>query len=176
MDFLRGFGRIHHKHLNSIDRLEKLSRACGRRPGLVDVAEGDLCWWVDGRDVTAVMMHPAAMTKLPELPAVMERIAHGTVIQLEDILDSRFSEVPFVIELKAGRGNTRVALEHVLGLVEEHAHGRYWVDSFSPALLAEVKRISPATPTSLHTRLGVYGTLVIKTAFEPVQVQLAALE
>ena len=96
--------------------------------------------------------------------------SEGVVVRLEDVLDQRFSTIPFVIELKTGKGNTTRALEFILDRLEHSAHGRYWVDSFSPELLAEVKKISPGTPTSLHTRLGVYGPVFVRTSFEPIPV------
>ena len=163
---LPGFGRIHHRFLNDLSLLAELAKNPFTDPEFTDLAEGDLCWYIDGTTVHAVMLHPSNLNRIPEIDQIHEDLRRGKILRLEDILDEDFRNVPLVVELKTGKGDTKRALEHVLSLLEEKAQGRYWVDSFSPALLASVKAISPATPTSLHTRLGVYGSIIIKTNFE----------
>ena len=169
-DGLKGFGRIHHRFLNNLDLLETLRAREPVGHEFTEIAEGDLCWYASGKNVDAVFLHPSRLNRIPSWDTVQEDLERGVVVRLEDVLDQRFSTIPFVIELKTGKGNTTRALEFILDRLEHSAHGRYWVDSFSPELLAEVKKISPGTPTSLHTRLGVYGPVFVRTSFEPIPV------
>lgn len=163
---LNGFGRIHHRVLNDIRLLENMKSQRTEQDGFTEIAEGDLCWYVDGKNVTAVFIHPIGLNAIPSYESIKRREEKGAIVRLKDILERRFDGIPFVVELKTGAGSTTRALEYILAELETHARGRYWVDSFSPSLLAEVKMISPGTPTSLHTRLGVYGPLFVRTSFD----------
>ncbi len=166
---LTGFGRIHHRFLNDLTLLERF-RSRPPSPHLTEVAEGDLCWYVNGSEIVAAFVHPSGLNRIPTLNEIRTGIERGSIAQLDDVLDRRFDDIPLVVELKTGIGNVTRAMEYILDRLEGAALGRYWVDSFSPGLLATVKKVSPGTPTSLHTRLGVYGPIFIKTSFEAVPV------
>ena len=156
---LPGFGRIHHRFLNDLTLLERF-RHRPPSPHLTEVAEGDLCWYVNGSEIVAAFVHPSGLNRIPTLNEVRAGIEQGSIAQLDDVLDRRFDDIPLVVELKTGVGDVTRAMEYILDRLEGAALGRYWVDSFSPGLLATVKKVSPGTPTSLHTRLGVYGPLL----------------
>lgn len=181
-NMIRGFGHIYHRYLNSTDRIESLAieetgvGGAGQDPSALDsegggasitpVAEGDVCWYEKDEDVLAVMYHPKGMNQIPSRTEMLRKVRCGEVIRLEEVLKERFAHVPKVFELKKGVGSTQVALSYVLDCLEAHCEGSYWIDAFSPRLLRMVKHLNPRTPTSLHTRFGVYGPIVLKTAFE----------
>ncbi|MEM0969101.1 MAG: hypothetical protein AAGJ31_07120 [Verrucomicrobiota bacterium] len=162
------FGRVHHRFLNHLPWLRSLTNHLSFEDSeFVDIAEGDLCWHEDGSDFRFFLKHPSMGTKIPSLTDVDRLIAAGDVPSLDDILSSEFSPLKLLIELKTGTGDWKKALRSAIETLEERAPGRYCIDSFNPAFLKEVKAISPGTLTSLHTRLGLLGSRVIVTHFEP---------
>lgn len=185
-NMIRGFGHIYHRYLNKLSYIEALAAETAKGldeagdsgensyvekhvvvpDRITPIAEGDVCWYEENGDVLAVMYHPERINQIPSRAEMRRRVRCGEVIQLKEVLDKRFSHVPKVFELKKGVGSAQTALSHILDQLETHCSGEYWIDAFSPGLLQTVKQLSPSTPTSLHTRFGVYGPIVLKTAFE----------
>lgn len=159
------FLRVHHRVLNAQTTLRTLHER-PVAPGYVDAAEGDVCWLVDGEDVHWFLHHPPPGNRLPSRAEILRRLDDGRFTRLETMLAEPLQGVPLVVELKAGRGDARRALTRLTSLLRERAPGLHYLDAFSSRLLRLVKDVSPDTPTSLHTRLGVYGRTVLKTAFE----------
>ena len=160
------FGRIHHGFLNDIKLLKALETHCRGESEYAEIAEGDICWLVEGDDVELFFMHPSKLNTLPSRKEIRAGIEEGTIPTLSDALHSDFGRLNLIIELKCGYGPKRPAVEKMLEMLEDGAGSRYWIDTFSPRLLAMVKEISPKSPTSLHTRLGVYGRYVVRTSYE----------
>lgn len=169
-----GFGRIHHGFLNNLDWLRALATHVGNDE-YVEIAEGDVCWLVEGGEVLLFFMHPSLTFKLPKPQEIRDAISRGELPTLADVLASEFSALPFVVELKTGYGSRRKALAKLLSELEANASGRYWIDTFHPGHLALVKKLSPKSPTSLHSRLGVYGRRVWRTTYEFPNVSLKSL-
>ena len=170
------FGRVHHGYLNDLSSLEALVTHCGACDLYTEVAEGDLCWVNDGVRPLLFFKHPSLTYRLPPAPAIREEVEAGRLHTLEQVLVDDLAPLRFIVELKTGHGPATPCLERALDLLERHAHGRYWVDTFDPDMLARVKAISPATPTSLHSRLGVYGRRVWRTSYEWPNLVPMALE
>lgn len=169
------FGFVHHRALNSPEAFRAAASAAGGRPDLVHVLEGDLCWhWGDGRR-TFYFRHPRLLTDVLKPDAIDRARAAGRLVLLEDVLAEPTPGLRYIIELKAGVGDREQALSAVIGLLEEGCRGRYWFDGFSLRLLATVKRINPAAPTSLHTKL-VLGPWVLRTAPEFFPVSLHRID
>lgn len=167
------FGRVHHRFLNDLRSLNALSAQLDtENSAFVEIVEGDLCWHRDGNGFRFFMMHPASGNRIPEAKEIFQRIDRRELHTLDAILSPEYAHLKFVIELKAGTGNWRAALRKAIETLEEKASGRYILDAFFPTMLREVKAISPHTPTSLHTRLGLLGSRVIVTHFEPTFVSL----
>ena len=160
------FGRIHHGFSNDRKKLSTLLTHCNNYHDFREIAEGDLCWIEDQNEIILYLRHPYFGNRLPTKEAVRKGIACGKIVTLEDILDEKFKSLCFIVELKNGTGNLKRVFEKLLFLLETRAKGRYWIDTFSTTYLKLIKSIDPKIPTSLHTRIGVYGKFVIKTAFE----------
>lgn len=169
-----GFGRIHHGFLNNLDWLRALTTHVGMDE-YVEIAEGDVCWLVEGGEVQLFFMHPSLTYRLPKPAEIRAAIARGELPTLEDVLASEFSALPLIVELKTGHGSRRQALAKLLSELEDKAAGRYWIDTFHPGHLALVKELSPKSPTSLHSRLGVYGRRIWRTTYEFPNVSLMNL-
>ncbi len=170
LPLLERFGHIHHRFLNHLDQMDSLAQHAHRRSGVVELAEGDVCWRVDGRRVDTFLWHPDLATTLG--PHRLRRgLPASRPPQLAELLVPRYASLPFVVELKLGWGDPRRGVEAVLEQLETHKQGNYWIDSFSPRLLRLVKDICPAVPTSLHTSW-LWGQTLLKTALEPVPLSL----
>jgi len=160
------FGRIHHRYLNDINKFKALNAYCKQNNDLTEIAEGDLCWFVDKNEVILFMMHPYRCNRLPTKEYLKKSVHEKSILLLSDILNLEYKDLIYIIELKRGHGDVYKALKKLISLLEEKIPNRYWIDAFSPSLLRIIKKISPSVPTSLHTRLGVYGKYVIRTTFE----------
>jgi hypothetical protein len=167
------FGWIHHRFLNRLNWLEALATHAGKRPGYVDLAEGDVCWFREGGSYVAYLHHPKLLSP-PSPDEARRRIEGGEFPLLIDVLDDRFAHIPFVVELKTGDGPDEEAISAIVEMLEERRPGNYWVDSFSPRQLALVKKAGPGALTSLHTR-NVLGGRVLKTAYEFFPLSLPRL-
>ncbi len=160
------FGRVHHRFLNDREKLLALRSHCSRHQGYSEIAEGDVCWLEDNGSFDFFMMHPPPFNRLPAAETIRKVSASGEISTLRSLLDEDVDQLLFMIEIKVGTGSTRGAMEALLKLLQSRIPGRYCLDCFSPSVLKMIKEISPSTATSLHTRLGVYGRFVVKTAFE----------
>ncbi len=170
---LGGFGYVHHRFLNDLSKLELLlGGAAGHRAS--DVAEGDVCWYQEPGKVVPFLWHPGITHNLSRR-ALRRKLLSGELMLLEEVLDQRFSDIPFVVELKVGLGPEPRGIEKVLELLELGHRGNYWIDSFSPRHLRIVKDVDPTIPTSLHTST-VLGRALVKTAFEHPPLGLRRLE
>lgn len=169
------FGRIHHGYLNDYAQLTSLAHYADNHPRYTEVAEGDLCWLVDGGETHLFFKHPTLTNHLPTPDQIRDDIQTGKLHTLEDILNPRLANLKFILELKTGYGDAQPAVEKAMNLMQAHARGRYWVDAFNPQLLAMVKQVSPTTYTSLHTQLGVYGRYLVRTTYERPRVKLLDL-
>lgn len=158
------FGWIHHRFLNNLEWLDALVTHAGKRPDYVDMAEGDVCWFRDDGKYVFYMWHPKVLAPLSAEEA-RAGLASGELHRLEDVLEDKYAEIPFVVELKTGDGPDGEAIPEMVRRLEERRPGKYWIDSFSPRQLALVKQTAPGALTSLHTRL-VVGGRVFKTAYE----------
>jgi len=158
------FGWIHHRFLNNLEWLNALVSHAGKRPEYVDMAEGDVCWYREDGRYVFYMWHPKVLAPLSAEEA-SAGLASGALHRLEDLLDEKYADIPFVVELKTGDGPDEEAIPELVKRLEERRPGRYWIDSFSPTQLALVKEAASGALTSLHTRL-VVGSRVFKTAYE----------
>lgn len=177
LELLNGkFGRIHHGFLNDGEKLASLV-PLARRPDspYTEVAEGDLCWLQDRGRCHLFFKHPSLTNRLPSPARILADLRRGRLLTLERVLRPRLASLRFILELKTGYGDIRLALRRALELMERHAQGRYWVDAFNPQLLALVKELSPGTPTSLHTPVGIYGRFLVRTTYERPRVSLLDL-
>jgi len=169
------FGRIHHGYLNDFDRLSSLVPAAERPDShFTEVAEGDLCWLEDRGKCHLFFKHPSLTNRLPPPAQLLKDLRRGKLLTLERILNPALRSIRFILELKTGYGDVRAALSKALRLMQRHARGRYWVDSFNPRLLGLVKSVSPRTPTSLHTG-GIYGRYLVRTTYERPRLSLIDL-
>ena len=177
LDLFKGkFGRIHHGYLNDTNKLKSLVPAAERPDSnFTEIAEGDLCWLVDRGTSHLFFKHPSLTNRLPSPARLLNDLRQGKLLTLEQILSPRLSSLRFILELKTGYGDPRLALRKALRLMQRHARGRYWVDAFNPRLLMLVKSLSPHTPTSLHTPVGVYGRYLVRTTYERPRVSLLDL-
>ncbi len=164
---------MHHRVLNNKLKLRELSSKSRMDDTHTQMAEGDLCWYVQRKKVIAYLWHPDVLFPLKK-DALHKKIKCGQVVLLEDILSSRVDHIPYILELKGGYGDTQTALTYILRLLEEHKSNNYWVDSFSPSLLKQVKKISPGTITSLHTKM-VIGKWLFKSALEKSPIGLLSI-
>lgn len=170
------FGRIHHGFLNDCRKLKSLLPAArDPRSNFTEIAEGDLCWLVDRGKSHLFFKHPSLTNRLPSRARLLDDLNQGRLLTLDTILSPRLSSLRFILELKTGYGDPRLALRKALRLMQRHARGRYWVDAFNPQLLKLVKSLSPHTPTSLHTPVGVYGRYLVRTTYERPRVSLLDL-
>lgn len=162
------FGRIHHGFLNDLQKLSALLTHCDTDENYREIAEGDLCWYEKHTgEMVLFMNHPLSFNRLPPFDIIEERLGTGNIASLADVLDADFGEIRLAIELKRGIGDSCRAVEQAVGILEEKAKDRYWIDSFSPDLLRMVKSVNASTPTSLHTRLGVYRKYVVINSWIP---------
>ncbi len=162
------FGRIHHRFLNDLQKLSALLTHCDNDENYHEIAEGDLCWYEKHTgEMVLFMNHPLSFNRLPSYDRIEERLRAGNITSLADVLDADFGDIILAIELKRGMGDSFRAIEQAVELLEEKAKNRYWIDSFSPDLLRMVKSVNPSTPTSLHTRYGVYGKYVVINSWIP---------
>ena len=177
LDLFNGrFGRIHHGFLNDYGKLISLLPAASS-PGarFTEIAEGDLCWLVDRGRSHLFFKHPSLTNRLPSRARLLDDLHRGNLLTLDKILSPRLKSLRFILELKTGYGDPRVALRKALRLMQRHARGRYWVDAFNPQMLKLVKSLSPHTPTSLHTPIGVYGRYLVRTTYERPRLSLLDL-
>ena len=111
------FGRIHHGFLNNLNQLRALRTHCRADGEFTEIAEGDLCWLVDGGDVELFFMHPSKLNRLPRRQEIRAGIEKGTIPTLSDILDPDLDQLKLIVELKRGYGPARPALEKLLDLL-----------------------------------------------------------
>lgn len=150
-----------------MNKLSALTTHTNRYNDYIEIAEGDLCWYEKGSTILLFFQHPSSFNRLPPLNSIEDGLKRKQIVPFESVLDDKFKDLTLLIELKSGIGNTYKALDKLISTLEEKAPNRYWIDTFSPELLKIVKEINQSTPTSLHTRLGVYGRYVIKTVWNP---------
>ena len=176
LDVFNGkFGRIHHGYLNDFNKLSSLvPEAEAPDSRFTEIAEGDLCWVEDRGKCHLFFKHPSLTNRLPSPAILLKDLRQGKLLTLERILCPSLASLRFILELKTGYGDLRVALRRALYLMQRHARGRYWVDAFNPQVLGLVKSVSPRTPTSLHTG-GIYGRYLVRTTYERPRVSLMDL-
>ncbi len=156
---------VHHRKLNSRNGLEDGLRASGSLPDLHHVVEGDLCWdFTQGRELL-YFHHPDLLLDTGSSEALEKANSERKLWTLEAALAPEWDDLFFIVELKTGRGSREAAVKKALGLLEAARPGRYWVDTFSLRDLRLVKRLSPDTCTSLHTKI-LAGRILLKTALE----------
>lgn len=145
------YGYIHHRALNSFSDLNAARAIVHAHPGRIHIYEGDVCWdFTDGRH-ELYFRHPALVFDTLS-PAKIQAGKDGkSLVTIADLLALKADDAFLVIELKVGRGDTRTALQYLLGFLNEHFRGRFWIDSFSLTLLKMVKEIAPETTVTLHT-------------------------
>ena len=148
---LADFGFVHHRALNSFEMLGAALDTARAWPHLTHVVEGDICWhFRDGRE-DLYFRHPSLFFDTLGPRKIDRRLADRKLVRLEDTKALLPDDVLLIVELKVGRGDRQAAFGKMLGYLETHFPGRYWIDGFSLKLLREIQAIRGATPVTLHT-------------------------
>lgn len=165
---------VHHRKLNSRHGLEEVLPALQALPSYVHVAEGDLCWAVDGDRTVLYMHHPERLYDTLPPDELVRLAAEGELWTLEAALDARYDDVVFLVELKTGQGPRAVAIREAVRLLQERRPGRFWFDTFGAADNDTIKAADDSVATSLHVKaLSDRGAL--ETSVSPLRLAWRAL-
>lgn len=150
-DQFSGYGFIHHRALNNRAALHEALRLEAAHPARTHIFEGDLCWDFSPGNETFYFRHPRFVIDTLSSSKIRAGLDPRPVLNLDDLVGIKATAAFVVVELKVGRGNTRMALGKLIRYLEEHFAGRYWIDGFSLNMLEYVKSVNSSTPVTLHT-------------------------
>lgn len=160
-DRYEGYGFVHHRALNTLAKRDRALTAARRHSEATHIFEGDVCWNFSGRDAQLYFRHPRAVFDTLSTRQVNDALVAGEITDLS-ALDAVAEAGAFAVcELKLGRGDWRAAIDKLVAGLADRFEGRFWVDSFSPQLLAHVKSRHPGVTTTLHTECVIGGRVLV---------------
>jgi len=148
---LAPYGYVHHRALNNFAALEEAENNVSAYPNMHQVLEGDICWDFSAGRAEFYFRHPSFIVDTLSLQRIDMLKEQRALVTLDDVLARDTARKTYVIELKVGRGETRAALNTLVGRLQEACRGRFWIDGFSLPLVRLVKQIDAGVATSLHT-------------------------
>lgn len=167
-EFIRPYGYVHHRALNSVSKLEASLTYVRRFPQVRHVFEGDVSWNFERGVEELYFRHPSFVFDSLSRNQIAHARSAGELVAVEDTLKLVPPDVALVIELKVGRGDTDQAMKKLISILKKSHGDRFWIDGFSLKLLQKVKEIDSTVQTTLHTELVTSGRVLIGAPEWPV--------
>lgn len=158
---LAPYGYIHHRALNDFAAMAAAGRHIVEYPHKTQVLEGDVCWNFSAGRSDLYFRHPSYFVDTLSSRQIDTMRRRRRLVTIEDLLEHDTPKHHYVIELKVGDGDTRVALTKLIEILQRQCRNRFWIDGFSYRLMTLVKQIDATVCTTVHTEYVANGDILL---------------